>query len=71
MRWLKFIVPAAALAAGLMATSAPSLATPPIAKKEGNAKCTTCHTGAGKKELNKTGKCYKTSHNLATCSTGK
>jgi hypothetical protein len=52
------IVPAAALVAMLLATSGISFATKEIGKKEAKP-CTTCHTQAGKKDLNDTGKFYK------------
>jgi hypothetical protein len=68
MRFVKFALPCAVLVAGFLAASFQSSATPAFAKKEGNAKCTTCHVTMGKKDLNDTGKCYKTSKDLAACS---
>jgi hypothetical protein len=42
-------------------------AKPEYTKKEGQ-KCAYCHTTAGSKELNDTGKCYaKNDHSLKTC----
>lgn len=63
----KFMFPAAVLAAGLMVTQMQSFGTVAISKKEGNAKCTTCHVAAGKKDLNDTGTCYKGSKDLKAC----
>ena len=51
------------------AAAATMLATPAIAKKEGNAACTVCHTAKGKKDLNKVGDCYKDSKDLKACQT--
>lgn len=65
----KFLVPAAVLAGGLCLTQVQSFGTPAIAKKEGNAKCATCHVAAGKKDLNDTGKCYKAKPDLKACQT--
>jgi mono/diheme cytochrome c family protein len=67
MKLAKYLLLPCAVALSTMLLPSTSFATPPIAKKEGNAKCVTCHTAAGKKELNKTGKCYKTSHSLSGC----
>ena len=67
MKLFKFIAPCAVLGIGFIAATAQSYATPAIAKKEGNAKCTVCHVAMGKKDLNDTGKCYKDSKNLASC----
>ncbi len=67
MKLLKVALPSAVLVAGFFAASFQSYATPAISKKEGNAKCTTCHEKAGKKDLNETGKCYKASKDLAAC----
>jgi hypothetical protein len=69
MKLLKIALPSVVLAAGFFAASFQSYATTAIAKKEGNAKCITCHEKAGKKDLNDTGKCYKTSKDLTACST--
>ena len=37
-------------------------------KKEGGAKCVTCHTVMGKKDLNAVGKCYAEKKDLKGCS---
>ncbi len=71
MKLLKLVAPCAVLTIGFLATSVHSFATPAISKKEGNAKCVTCHVAMGKKDLNEVGKCYKESKNLANCSTKK
>ncbi len=71
MKILKIALPSLVLTAGFFAASFQSYATPAISKKENNAKCTTCHVQMGKKDLNDTGKCYKTSKDLAACSTKK
>ena len=69
MKLLKFGLPIT-LFAGLVFTALPSFGTPAYAKKEGNAKCTLCHTAMGKKDLNPTGQCYKDhDHSLASCKT--
>ena len=71
MKILKVAVPSAILLTGILLNSVQSFATPAFAKKEGQ-KCTACHVGMGKKELNDTGKCYKEhNHSLAECSTKK
>jgi len=71
MKLVKFALPSLVLVAGFLAASFQSYATPAIAKKEGNAKCIVCHEKMGKKDLNDTGKCYKTSKDLAACNTKK
>lgn len=70
MKVLKFCLPSTVIAAGVLLSSLPSYGTPAYAKKEGNIKCTVCHTAMGKKDLNDTGKCYKDhDHSLAACKT--
>ena len=62
MKALRLILPAATLLTALVATTAPSFATPAIQKKEGKP-CTVCHEkGKATKEaplLNAAGKYYK------------
>lgn len=49
----------AVLAVGVVAMfAAPAFSKPEFGKKEGKP-CTHCHTKAGAKDLNDTGKCYK------------
>jgi hypothetical protein len=68
MKLLKFVLPSVIVASGLVMTSLPSYGTVAYAKKEGGAKCTVCHTAAGKKDLNDTGNCYKTNnHSMEAC----
>jgi hypothetical protein len=68
MKLLKFGLPIAVFAAGMVMTSLPSFGTPAYAKKEGGAKCTVCHVTMGKKDLNETGECYKkNNHSMETC----
>ena len=58
MKALRLILPVATLLAAFLASSGLSFATKEIAKKEAKP-CTTCHTKAGKKDLNDFGKDYK------------
>lgn len=58
MKKLRLLLPLASLLAALIATSGISFATKEMAKKE-KKPCTTCHTKANAKELNKTGEFYK------------
>jgi len=68
MKMLKFVLPGAIMVCGLVLTSLPSYGTVALAKKEGGAKCTLCHTATGKKDLNDVGKCYKDhDHNMEAC----
>lgn len=68
MKMLKFVLPGAVVAFGLVLTSLPSYGTVALSKKEGGAKCVVCHTAAGKKDLNDTGKCYKEhSNSMEAC----
>ena len=73
MRTLKVAVPAAILAVGIMLCTTAGYGKPEYAKKEGNAKCTTCHSkmegkDAMAKNLNETGKCYAANdHSLDKC----
>lgn len=67
MKSLKFVAPALVLGLGLYVSTSTSSATPAIAKKEGVKTCTTCHVKAGSKDLNDTGKCYKTKKSMKDC----
>jgi hypothetical protein len=67
MKSLKLLLPAGILAAGFMVCTTASYGTPAIAKKEGGKSCVTCHVKMGSKDLNDTGKCYKTNKSLAKC----
>ena len=58
MRMLRFILPAAVLAAGFLTLTTTSHAKPEFTKKE-NKPCSFCHVKAGSKELNDNGKYYK------------
>lgn len=67
MNRLKLALPAGILLAGFAIMTTPSYGTVAMGKKEGKS-CVYCHVGAGKKELNDTGKCYKANSNsLAKC----
>ena len=55
--FVKLIVPAVALAAGLLINVNVSSAKPDYTKKEKKS-CTYCHTSASSKELNDAGKYY-------------
>jgi hypothetical protein len=68
MKTLKLIIPAAILGAGFLICTTASYGTQTYAKNEKKA-CVYCHTAAGKKDLNKTGDCYKANEHkdLAKC----
>jgi hypothetical protein len=67
MSTLKLTLPAAILMAGFLVCTSATYGKPEYAKKEGKG-CVTCHTQAGKKDLNDTGKCYQANeHSLAKC----
>lgn len=70
MKLLKLTVPALVLIAGLGLTSVHSFAKMEYSKKEKTG-CVTCHVGAGKKELNATGNCYKDKKSLEGCEVKK
>ena len=58
----------AALAATLAGYGTSRLEAKPEYTKTEGKKCVYCHTSAGSKELNDTGKCYaKNNHSLKTC----
>jgi hypothetical protein len=63
MHKLKFILPAAVLAAGFAACTSVSYGNVAMAKKE-KAKCLDCHTKNGSKELNDGGKYYQKNKTL-------
>jgi hypothetical protein len=56
-KFVKFIIPAIVVTAGLLMTVSTSSAKPEYTKKEKKA-CTYCHTAANSKELNDAGKYY-------------
>jgi hypothetical protein len=68
MSRLKFVLPAAVIAGGVMMTSAVSFGKPEYTKKEKKA-CTFCHSTKSPtaKDLNKVGDCYKKAHSLTGC----
>jgi cytochrome c553 len=67
MKTLKLALPAAILGAGFLICATASYGTAVFAKKEGKT-CVYCHVAAGKKDLNDTGKCYKSNDkSLAKC----
>ena len=67
MKTLKLAIPAAILGAGFLICTTTSYGTPAYATKEKKA-CTYCHVTQGKKDLNKTGDCYKAAkHSLDKC----
>ena len=70
MRTLRLVLPVGVLMAGLFVTTSTSFAKPEYAKKEKKS-CVTCHTAAGKKDLNDVGKCYAKKHSLDGCETAK
>jgi hypothetical protein len=71
LKFIKIALPSAVLSFGILLTSLPSQATVAYSKKE-KTSCVTCHVGAGKKELNATGTCYKDNdHSLAKCAPKK
>jgi hypothetical protein len=67
MRVLKVAVPSMIVMAGFVMCTTATYAKPEYAKKEGKS-CVTCHTKAGQKDLNDTGKCYAANdHSLTKC----
>lgn len=66
MKALKLAVPAGILMAGFLFCTTASYGTQEFAKKEKKG-CVYCHVTAGKKDLNETGKCYKTNKSLEKC----
>jgi hypothetical protein len=68
IRFFQVLLSSAILSAGFYVSQSLSFAKPAYAKKEG-VTCTVCHVKAGKKDLNDTGKCYKTNNhtNLKSC----
>ncbi len=66
MKLIRMGVPAMIVGAGLMLLMTPSFGKPEFSKKEKTG-CATCHSKAGKKDLNDVGKCYKESKDLAKC----
>jgi hypothetical protein len=69
-KFFKLTIPALLVAGGLSLTTI-SYAKPEYSKKEKKG-CTYCHTTAGKKDLNDTGKCYaEHEHSLSSCSASK
>ena len=71
MKLIRLGAPAMIVGAGLMLFMTPSFGKPEFMKKEKGSKCVTCHVGAGKKEINDVGKCYKANGNkdLDKCKT--
>jgi hypothetical protein len=63
MRLLKYAVPLAVFAGGLILTTTTGFATMEIAKKEKKG-CVVCHVKAGSKDLNDAGKYYKEKKSL-------
>ena len=70
MRALRLALPVAVLMAGLFVSTTTSFGKPEYAKKEKKS-CVTCHTTAGKKDLNDVGKCYSKKHSLDGCESAK
>jgi hypothetical protein len=64
----KLVVPAVIAGLGILASSTLSYGNSKIAKETGVKPCTVCHTAAGKKDLNKSGECYKEKKDLKACS---
>ena len=62
MQLIKFIIPGAVLAVGLVVCSSQSQAKPEYTKTEKKG-CTYCHVRAGSKDLNDAGKYYKDHNN--------
>jgi len=58
MRFLKYVLPVAIFAAGLVFTTTTGFATMEFSKKEKKG-CVHCHVKAGQKDLNEAGKYYK------------
>jgi hypothetical protein len=63
MKYLRLIMPAAALLGLLFSTSSLTFATKEMSKKE-KKPCTTCHPKGNNKELNDVGKYYKEKKSL-------
>ncbi len=70
MRKLRLILPLSVLMAGLFVTTTSSFGKPEYSKKE-KKNCVTCHTAAGKKDLNDVGKCYGKKHTFEGCEAAK
>jgi hypothetical protein len=67
LKSLKFVLPTVIVGLGMLASSNLSYGSPKIAKETGVKPCTVCHTTMGKKELNKSGDCYKAKKDLKVC----
>ena len=63
MRFLKYVLPAAILVAGLVFTTTTGNATMEISKKEKKT-CVFCHVKVGSKDLNDAGKYFKQNKSL-------
>ncbi len=65
LKFMKFGIPSAVFALGILTCVTPTHASPKIVKETGIKNCKTCHTQG--KELNDAGKCYKDKKDLGAC----